>query len=68
MAGNWNSGSRPKPTALKVLRGNPGKRPLNEKEPVVEVAGTEFDNVPEELASDPVAAAEWARVVDTFGC
>lgn len=33
MAGNHNSGRRPKPTALKVLQGNPGKRRLNEAEP-----------------------------------
>ena len=26
-------GRKPKPTALKVLEGNPGKRPLNENEP-----------------------------------
>ena len=26
-------GRKPKPTALKVLEGNPGKRPLNKKEP-----------------------------------
>jgi len=26
-------GTKPKPTALKVLEGNPGKRPLNENEP-----------------------------------
>jgi hypothetical protein len=31
--GNHNSGRRPQPTALKVLRGNPGKRPLNAREP-----------------------------------
>jgi phage terminase small subunit len=31
--GNRNSGRRPQPTALKVLRGNPGKRPLNTDEP-----------------------------------
>ena len=31
--GNHNSGRRPQPTALKVLRGNPGKRELNEAEP-----------------------------------
>ena len=31
--GNWNSGRRPKPTALKVLQGNPGKGKLNEREP-----------------------------------
>lgn len=33
MAGNKNSGRRPQPTSLKVLRGNPGKRELNEAEP-----------------------------------
>jgi phage terminase small subunit len=33
MAGNQNSGRRPKPTALKVLHGNPGRRKLNEGEP-----------------------------------
>ncbi len=27
-------GRKPKPTVLKVLEGNPGKRPLNEAEPV----------------------------------
>lgn len=33
MAGNANSGRRPQPTALKVIRGNPGKRKLNTSEP-----------------------------------
>jgi P27 family predicted phage terminase small subunit len=28
-----NRGRKPKPTALKELEGNPGKRPLNKKEP-----------------------------------
>src|SRR5512132_3034580 len=32
--GNQNSGRRPQPTALKVLRGNPGKRKPSEFEPV----------------------------------
>ena len=27
-------GRKPKPTALKMLEGNPGKHPLNEHEPV----------------------------------
>lgn len=31
--GNHNSGRRPQPTALKVLRGNPSKVRLNENEP-----------------------------------
>lgn len=33
MAGNHNSGRRPKPTALKVIEGNRGHRALNENEP-----------------------------------
>src|SRR5688572_10089443 len=33
MAGNQNSGRRPQPTALKVLRGNPSKTKLNDAEP-----------------------------------
>jgi len=32
--GYENSGRRPQPTALKVLRGNPGKRKPNKNEPV----------------------------------
>jgi phage terminase small subunit len=31
--GNENSGRRPQPTALKLLRGNPGKRKPNAREP-----------------------------------
>ena len=27
-------GRKPKPTALKILEGNPGKRPMNENEPI----------------------------------
>ena len=27
-------GRKPKPTALKILEGNPGKRPINENEPI----------------------------------
>ena len=33
MPGNWNSGRRPQPTALKMLRGNPGKRRLPASDP-----------------------------------
>ena len=33
MAGNANSGRRPHPTRLRVLRGNPSKSPLNPREP-----------------------------------
>jgi hypothetical protein len=31
--GNWNSGRRPQPTRLHVLRGNPSKKRLNLAEP-----------------------------------
>jgi P27 family predicted phage terminase small subunit len=51
-------GRRPKPTRLKMLTGNPGKRPLNEDEPRPDA------NIPEcppELG--PVARAEWDRLV-----
>jgi len=27
------AGRKPKPTALKIIEGNPGKRPLNKNEP-----------------------------------
>lgn len=32
--GNQNSGRRPKPTSLTILRGNPSHKKLNENEPV----------------------------------
>jgi len=60
--GNANSGARPKPTALKVLQGNPGKRRLPENEPKVTRADPSFDEPPAEIAEDPVACAEWRRV------
>jgi P27 family predicted phage terminase small subunit len=62
MAGNWNSGRRPTPTALKLLRGNPGKRRLNPNEPVLPLLDASFDAPPPELATDRLAQAEWARV------
>lgn len=51
-------GRRPIPTRLKMLTGNPGKRPLNGDEPRPD------ENIPEcppELG--PVARAEWDRLV-----
>ena len=51
-------GRRPKPTRLKMLTGNPGKRPLNTDEPRP-VAN--IPECPEELG--PVARAEWDRLV-----
>lgn len=52
------AGRKPKPTALKQLNGNPGKRPLNRKEP--KFSGT--PTCPKHL--DKAARAEWKRVSD----
>jgi P27 family predicted phage terminase small subunit len=50
-------GRRPKPTRLKVLTGNPGKRPLTAGEPRPEPA---IPECPPELG--PVARKEWDRL------
>jgi P27 family predicted phage terminase small subunit len=50
-------GRRPKPSRLKLLTGNPGKRPLNIHEPMPEVA---IPDCPAELG--PVARREWDRM------
>lgn len=50
-------GRKPQPTALKVLRGNPGRRPLNVLEPQYEATVIEC---PSELP--PAARQEWERV------
>lgn len=52
-------GRRPTPTRLKLLAGNPGKRPLNPDEPRPEVCVPEC---PPELG--PVARQEWDRLVE----
>jgi P27 family predicted phage terminase small subunit len=52
------AGRRPKPTALKKLEGNPGKRPLNEREPILPPAVL---RCPRHL--EPEARKEWRRVV-----
>ena len=55
-------GRRPKPTRLKVLTGNPGKRPLNHDEPR---PAPEIPECPPELG--PVARREWDRLVGELG-
>jgi P27 family predicted phage terminase small subunit len=50
-------GPKPMPRALKLLRGNPGRRPLRKKEPSVLVA---IPDPPPHL--DAVALAEWHRI------
>ena len=57
MAGvSGRSGRRPAPTRLKVVRGNPGKRPLNAKEPEPK---TQLPEAPEHLNDE--AKREWKR-------
>jgi P27 family predicted phage terminase small subunit len=51
------AGRPPIPTALKILRGNPGKRPLNEDEPQLDV---KIPERPEHLMG--VARDEWDRL------
>lgn len=51
-------GRRPKPSRLKYLTGNPGKRPLNANEPMPEAA---IPQCPPELG--PAARREWERLV-----
>ena len=52
-------GRKPTPTVLRVLRGNPGRRPLNAHEPQVPALA---EGIPAEL-SDAVAREEWTRVI-----
>lgn len=51
-------GPIPKPTALKIVEGNPGKRPLNKREPKPRAVAP---RCPAHL--DDVAQKEWKRLV-----
>lgn len=53
------AGRKPKPTAIKKLEGNPGKRKLNTKEPI---PAKGMPNCPEWLL--PEAKKEWERLAD----
>lgn len=53
-------GRKPTPTALRILQGNPQKRPLNKNEPVPDPIDPE---IPDELRGDAVAAAEWKSAI-----
>jgi P27 family predicted phage terminase small subunit len=55
-------GRKPKPTRVKVLTGNPGRRPLNLDEPRPEPS---VPDCPPELS--PAAQREWARLVGELG-
>src|SRR4051794_17589175 len=51
-----HSGRKPQPTALKLLTGNPGKRPLNQAEPQ---PSPRLPRAPEHLSNE--AKKEWRR-------
>lgn len=56
-------GRKPKPTALKKLQGNAGRRPLNNSEPIPPVSPV----VPEApIWLDAIGRACWVRVVGTL--
>ena len=52
------AGRKPKPTALRILHGNPSKRPLNKNEPEF---GDVVSSPPTNL--DEVGLLEWERIV-----
>jgi P27 family predicted phage terminase small subunit len=52
-------GRKPKPTFLKLVTGNPGRRPLNQNEPQPEKA---IPTVPAHLSD--VAKVEWGRIAN----
>lgn len=52
------SGRPPKPTKLKILAGNPGRRDLNDAEPT---GGDSLPPVPSDLTGE--AAAKWAEMI-----
>ena len=54
-------GRKPKPTALKILEGNPGKRPLNENEPIPPKGSVKCPSWLE-----PEAKKEWKRLAPSL--
>lgn len=53
------SGPSPTPTALRLLRGNPGKRPLNDREPKPKRG---LPAMPAHVKADDEARREWQRM------
>jgi P27 family predicted phage terminase small subunit len=56
------SGRRPLPTAVKKLRGNPGKRPVNKAEPKPKSLAPKMP-----AGLPPLAIAEWKAIVPMLG-
>jgi P27 family predicted phage terminase small subunit len=57
-------GRKPTPTALRLLRGNPRKRPVNAREPQPTLMAA--DQAPP-VWLDPAAKAEWSRLAPMLG-
>lgn len=55
-------GRKPLSTNMKILTGNPGKRPINQDEPVTPSPTEDFDAPPVELEENETAQAEWTRL------
>jgi len=53
-------GPRPMSNDMKILRGNPGKRPINTREPE---PGALSQATPREIHGDAVAVREWRRTI-----
>lgn len=51
-------GRKPTPTVIRLVNGNPGRRPINADEPQ---PGALDSVCPPEIADDPLAVAEWQR-------
>lgn len=54
-------GRKPKPTALRLVTGNPGKRALNKREPKIDLARP----LPPPFLNDD-AKVEWGRVIEVL--
>lgn len=52
-------GPKKKPTALRILEGNPSKRPINEFEPACDLPAVK----PEIIIANRVASQEWDRLM-----
>jgi P27 family predicted phage terminase small subunit len=55
-------GRKPDPADVKRYKGNPGRRPINEREPQYQ----RIDPATPEELTDPTARAEWDRLVPTL--
>ena len=60
-------GRKNKPTALKILQGNPGKRRMPENEPKPELISN-IPIPPIHIVNDQVASAEWTRIITLLIC